>query len=222
MVGVVWGGCSWGGEADEASRRSAEEEPDAGALGEVGTCRGEVARQEAAGRAVVEWIPMAADLSAGIDVVFTATGVEDLGERDIYEGEDGVGVDLPRLVRFTGTSTLAGLADDPVEALVSPFDVTDATTEIGAGASLLVWMRPAIEGRRFASLAAFEPSGDVVFLGDCKPAWTPAFARFVEANGGGRSASEVLTAILVDPEGQEAVTFRASAEASTPAGPARG
>lgn len=132
------------------------------------------------------------------------------------------GVDLPRLVRFAGASTLAGQADDPIEGLVSPFDVVDATTAIETGASLLVWMRPALEGRRFASLAAVEPSGDVVFLGGCKAAWTPAFAHYVEANGGGRPASEVLAAILVDPEGHEAATFLASAEASTPAGPTRG
>jgi hypothetical protein len=103
---------------------------------------------------------------------------------------------------------------------MSPFAVADATVELTVGAELLVWIDPQPEERQFASLAALEPDGAAVFLGNCIPAWTPAFDGYVERHGRGLTGAELFTRILVDPEGPEAVAFRSSAEAATSAGPA--
>ena len=191
---------------------------------EAGSCHGQVAQQEARGVAIVEWIPLGLGLPTEVDAVFVASGIEDLGERDIYAGEDGVGVDMPRLARFVGTATLVGDGDEPVEALVSPYQLADAVAEIDSSARLLVWFSPQGEDppvASFASLVALEPDGDVVFLGDCVPGWTAAFAAYVEAEGRGLTGAELLTRILVDPEGPEALAFRASDAAQTLAGPTR-
>jgi hypothetical protein len=184
---------------------------------DVGTCRG--AFEHEAEAPATTWIPFADHLPTQLAAVFTAQAIEDLGERDIYTGEDGDGVDLPKLGRFTGISTLGGRVDEPVEVLMSPFAVDDATVELTVGAELLVWLQPQPEERRFASLAALEPDGAAVFLGNCIPAWTPAFDRYVERNGRGLTGAELLTRLLVDPNGPEATAFRSSEEAATPAGP---
>jgi hypothetical protein len=169
--------------------------------------------------AVIEWIPLVLHLPTQLDAVFTAHGIEDLGERDIYTGEDADGVDTPKLARFSGMTTLGGRVDEPVEGLMSPFQLDDASVEVTVGAELLVWLEPQPEERRLASLAALEPDGDAVFLGDCIPAWTPSFNRYVERRGRGLTGAELLTRILVDPNGPEAVAFRSSDETATPAGP---
>lgn len=184
---------------------------------DVGTCRG--AFEHEAEEGATEWVPFAGHLPMQLDAVFTARAIEDLGQRDIYTGEDGEGVDLPKLGRFTGISTLAGRVDEPVEVLMSPFVVDDAAVTVAVGAELLVWLPPQPEDRRFASLAALEPDGDAVFLGNCIPAWTPAFDRYVERHGRGLTGAELLTRLLVDPNGPEATAFRSSEEAATPAGP---
>jgi hypothetical protein len=184
---------------------------------DVGTCRG--AFQDEAEAMATEWIPLAQHLLTPLDAVCTAQAIEDLGERDIYTGEDGEGVDIPKLGRFTGISTLTGRVDEPVEVLMSPFAVDDATVELTVGAELLVWLEPQPKERRFASLAALEPDGAAVFLGDCIPAWTPSFDRYVERHGRGLTGAELLTRILGDSNGPEAAVFRSSDEATTPAGP---
>lgn len=102
---------------------------------------------------------------------------------------------------------------------MSPFQLDDATTALGGGAELLVWLQPQPEDRRFVGIAALEPDGDAVFLGDCVPSWTPAFDGYVERHGRGRTGAELLTGILLDPDGPDATAFRASDEGATPAGP---
>jgi hypothetical protein len=185
---------------------------------DVGTCRG--AFEHEAEAPATEWISFAEHLPTQLDAVFTARAIEDHGERDIYTREDGEGIDLPKLGRFTGISTLAGRVDEPVEVLMSPFAVDDAAVTVAAvGAELLVWLPPQPEDRRFASLAALKPDGAAVFLGNCIPAWTPAFDRYVERHGQGLTGAELLTRLLVDPNGPEATAFRSSEEAATPAGP---
>jgi hypothetical protein len=57
-------------------------------------------------------------------------------------------------------TTLGGRVDEPVEALMSPFQLDDASVELTVGAELLLWLEPKPEERRFARLAALEPDGD--------------------------------------------------------------
>ena len=209
LVGLFLVGCS----TQQSSQRAATI-----STADVGTCRGAF-EHEAEERATT-WTPFADHLPTQLAAVFTAQAIEDLGERDIYTGEDGEGVDLPKLGRFTGISTLAGRVEEPVEVLMSPFAVDDATVELTVGAELLVWLDPQPGERQFASLAALEPDGDAVFIGNCIPAWTSAFDRYVERHGRGLTGAELLTRLLFDPSGPEATAFRSSDEAATSAGPA--
>ena len=104
-----------------------------------------------------------------------------------------------RVALFTGTTTLAGQPEEPVEALVGRYHLADAQDEVAAGAELVVWMRRQPSGPRFAGVAAVEGDG--------------------EAHGGDLTSGELLTKILVEPSGPEATAFRASKEAATLAGP---
>jgi hypothetical protein len=82
-----------------------------------------------------------------------------------------------------------------------------------------VWEWPPLGGGpRFAAIVAVEADGGVVFLGDCRPKWTPAFAAYVEELGGDLTGGELLTRILTTPDGPEAAAFRADEVAETPAG----
>jgi hypothetical protein len=222
VAGLVVLGLSVAGCGNDPSRQGAA----SASTADVGTCRGQAARQEAAGIAHIDWVSLAQEFPTRLDAVFTAEAIEDLGERDILRGDDEDGVDLPRLARFTRISTLAGHIGSPAEALLSPYQLRDATAELTNGAELLVWIRPQ-PGRPpneppFASTAAVEPDGDVVILGDCVPAWTPAFARYAARNGEDLTAGELLRRILVEPEGPRAIAFRASDEAGILAGPTDG
>jgi hypothetical protein len=115
---------------------------------------------------------------------------------------------------------VVGRVEEPVEVMASRFAVDDATVEVTVGAELLVWLAPQPADRRFANLAALEPDGEAVFLGNCIPAWTGAFDRYVQRHSRGLTGAELLTRILVDPDGPEATAFRSSDEAATLAGPA--
>jgi hypothetical protein len=131
LVGLFLVGCG----TQQSSQRAATI-----STADVGTCRG--AFEHEAEAPATEWIPFADHLPTQLDAVFTAQAIEDLGERDIYTGEDGEGIDLPKLGRFTGISTLAGRVDEPVEVLMSPSAVDDATVTVAVGAELLVWLEP--------------------------------------------------------------------------------
>lgn len=224
MVGVLMVvGCSDDGESGGPSKPKAEPEPqplEEGARDEVGTCRGDVARQAEAGMAAVDWVPLGAEVSADVARVFRATGIEDEGPRDIYGDEAGLGIEPPRAVVFTGVTPVLGEATDPVETLSSPLQVVDAEVLLAEGAELLVWEQPPIDdGPGFAGFVAVEADGGVVFVGDCRPKWTPAFAGYVEELGGDLPGGELLTRILTTPDGPEATAFRASEVAETPGGP---
>lgn len=189
-------------------------------LEDVGTCRGAVARQAGAGAAMVDWVPLRVELAPEGSVVFMAQSLEDLGERDIYDGGEPIGAaDLPRSVRFEDTTALAGEYDPDQELLIDRWAAADAFAQLDAGAELLVWVRPQETGPTYASLAALGPDGAVAFLGDCRPGWTPAFDAYATRQGGGLSAAELLTRIVAAPGGPEAQAFLASPEAEVPAGP---
>ena len=178
LVGMALVGCTDdGGESGGAPPQPEPRPLEEGARDEVGTCRGQVAQQEAAGMTDVDWVQLGAEVPETVDRVFRATGIEDQGERDIYPDEVDDGIELPRGVHFTGVTGVLGEATEPVDSLSTELQVVDAEVLLEEGAELLVWDWPPFGGGpRFASLVAVEADGGVVFLGDCRPKWTPAFA----------------------------------------------
>lgn len=185
---------------------------------DIASCRSEAARGSASGRTTVRWAPLSAELPGLGERVLEVRAAEDLGASDALASSAGAS-EAPRLVRLGGVDALRGEAGDPVEVLLTPFQLADAEDELRAGADLLVWGGGRGGRPPAVSLASVRTNGLATFLGDCRQAWTPAFSAHAARVGSGASPAALLRRILVDPSGPEAQAFLASPEAGTLAGP---
>jgi hypothetical protein len=185
----------------------------------IATCRSRVAQAQAAGSAIPEWVSLATELRSGeIDgPVIEANDVTDLGQ-DRAPAQPGLG-EPGRLVRFEGVTALRGQVPTDAPLLVSRYELDDARAEVQRGSRLLVRIDGTQhDGRHFVSVVvATRADSSVIFLGDCRPKWTPALAGYCARRG--LRPVDVMRSVLLDPGGPTATAFLSSSEAFTAAGP---
>jgi hypothetical protein len=205
--------------SDSSDETVKSDQPGDDALAEVGTCRSNLARAEAQGRASVDWVPLSADvLGPPGAVVATAESLEDEGERDYPETESGGDVERAHAVKLVEAKVLAGELDRDREVRVTPFQLADAQAVSNAGGSLLLRISPAGEqGFQYATVAGITSTGDVVFPGDCHPLWANAFAKVAARMG--EDPADLIRELYVDPDGPKAKVFSTMPGANARGGP---
>ncbi|MCU1377060.1 MAG: hypothetical protein JWN29_43 [Acidimicrobiales bacterium] len=187
-------------------------------------CRSKVAKQEASGSAMVDWVSLSAQIlngGAGPRVVLRAAGIDDLGEREVIEAEHGgAPVEQPHAVRFTGVQQLAGTYDPSAEVYATPFASADAEALTEMGAALLVVITETSGRADAGPIVAVTTTGEVLFPGDCHPAWARAFADYaIRMN---QPPVKIIEELFLHPTSAAAQAFQASPEGATGGGPAGG
>jgi len=218
-VGLIAATVALAACSDSSDEIVQSEGPPDDALAEVGTCRSNLARAEARGRASVSWVPLSADvLGPAGAVVATAESLEDEGERDYPQTESGGDLERAHAVKLVGAKVLAGELDDDREVRVTRFQLADAAAVSSAGGSLLLRMSPAGEqGFDYATVVGIMSSDDVVFPGDCHPLWANAFAKVAARMG--EEPADLIREIYVDLDGPKAKIFSTTPGANTRGGP---
>lgn len=109
----------------------------------TGRCRSQLARAQAAGTAIPEWVSLATELTMSGDVegpVIEATDVTDLGQ-DTPAPREGL-QEPGRLVRFEGVTPLRGQLATDLPMLMSRYALADANVDVQRGTQLLARIDP--------------------------------------------------------------------------------
>lgn len=215
-LAVAFSGCGSEPSDEVGSDRSLQLDQDDA----VGSCRSELADREAAGSASVAWVSLSTALvNAHIDrsAVIRAARVEDAGERRMFDEHETELIDQPRAVRFSGVEVLDGTFDPQAEVVMNAWAAYDATGITADGGYVIAVVATDEGGRLLAGPVVGIDDGDVLFPGDCHPAWREAFADYARQQG--RLASELVEDLLVDPGSPAAEAFSASDHGRTGGGP---